>query len=595
MARNPKRLSYLADRAASSWVVVLLSYPLFILDSFGLFGTSQPESGRGVLETLISSFFTLLVILAVITLFHISLLRLKFARRHPSLTLLIFVLAITADQIFQSVIRNASPSQNLSLSMEAIIYQTAVLAVIASVVVSLKQLRRRQGELAKLNLELDQSQKQSLELLDQIRQQAKEQVLTSVQNAMVSGAEKLDELTKSLRSKAAEEVRKLSHQLAFNPKNLELVKVETKLPSWSEIWSILGVKPRLAPNLMAWVMVLLAFRLSIAPPTEEQISADGLRVTIDLAGFLISASQIVLAWVSTYFAAKLGERLILRLRRGARDISFSKHTLVVLGVGALASVLNVAVSAVINLESDFDSLLLQFIFYLLPITFIAFVVGLISAAKKRLRLAVSELDSKSQELRRNVAQINLAVFNEQQALSRFLHGQVQSTIFVLADRLELQNPSDLQLARYHVQERVKDILHDLEKQFQPMPIQNGINKVVELWSGVMSIEVELFDYVAEIINQDANCGSGLVEVISEACSNAHKHGRANSLKIMIRNPYPDTIRLTITNNGSLVLMNRSQVAKGYGSSIFDQFTQSWSWSETHPATFTADFPLRFSA
>lgn len=592
MARTSKRLSYLTDPAASSWQVVALSYPLFVLDSFGLFGTSAPIADQDVWQTLVASFLSQLVILGFVSLFHFTVLRLKFARRHPSLTLLSFSAAVIAGQLVHWIQRDASTNQNISFSLEALVYQTAVLSVVASVVVPLSQLRARLGELEKVNLELDLSQKQSMALLTQIREQAKDHVITSVKNAMVENSSKLDDLARSLRARAVKEIRKLSHQLAFNPKNLELVPISKRLPSWRETWSILGVKPKLAPNLMAWVMVLMAFRLTIEPPGEEQLTSSGVNLTLDLTGFLFSIAQLLVAWVSTYLAARFGEKAILRLRRGAREISFWKHLLVVLVVGLIASLATAGIGALASYEEGLGLSYLTLLFFSLPITFISIVVGFISAAKKRLRLAVGELDSKSQELRRNVAQINLAIFNEQQALSRFLHGKVQSTLNVIADRLELQNPTDLQLVQFHVQERVKDALQEFEKHFQPLPIRQGIRQVMELWSGVLAIEIDMLEYVAEIIDQDASCGAGLVEILSEACSNAHKHGRASELKIAISNPVPETIRLTIINNGSMVLLARSGQSQGYGSKIFDQFAESWYWSESHPATFVADLPLR---
>lgn len=605
---TPKRIGFLADRAASSWVVVVISYPLFLLDQLGMFGLSFPSQDTPATQ-FISSLLLQVGILVFMQLAHFSWLRTDFARRHPSLTLVTMLFAVlfghTALALLQ---RLAGINVNAMLSFEEVMYQTAILIVMASAVVSLSQLRVRETELRTFTRTLTETREQGLTMLHEVRTQVVEAVISALERAFATAPDQQDTLSKRLRSVANEDVRGLSHSLAFQPRTLQTENIHPTKVSWRDTWSVAGVVPQLAPKLLGWVMVILLFRLTIVTDVPDELASETLTVTVDLPGLLISVTGLVAIWCITYGSAKLGQVTLRKAEaRGVAMPRFWLHFAVVLGVGVIATLVAAAIWILLFGGVPVTNTLALFSF-IGPILLLSFIVGSVRAARDRITESVDRHDELATELRWDVSEINLSAFNEQQVLARLLHGPVQSVINSAAKQLESAFVADTAMQAGAVtseslvassevaKARIRQVLEELDAEYHAMPIRRGVDRLVELWHGACEITLDMSDEVAVSIDADSNCSAGIIEVLTEACSNAHKHGGASEVHVTVTQPESRLIRLEISNDGELVKRKQLQPGQGgYGTQLLNQFTVSWRWAGVKPATLVADLPLSITS
>lgn len=597
-----KRLIALTDPAASSWLVVAVSYPLFLLDRLGMFGFTKPSQHETFTTLLISSLVIQLGILVFLLLAHTTWLKISFARRHPSLTLLTFLLAVIVGHIIQLFVQGIIfPTNEYYVAFEAILYQTVVLTVVAHVVVSLTKLRAREIELQTATNTLELARSEGLKMQQALRSQVLDTVVNSIENTFTVSKQSLSQLSERLRSVAAEDVRSLSHDLAFEPRMFAVYEAPREPLKWRTVWSLVGARPQLAPKLMAWVVTILGLRLTVETDVPQELASDSLTVTVEWVGLVFSLTMLAIFWFGTYFSAIAGQKVLQKLtvQRGT-ELSFATQSLIVLAVGASATVIAMVGIALPSRGSLTDFNFTALLAIIGPIYLTALVVGVLNAARERMTAAVAELDELTQQLRWDVSEINLVVFNDQQILARLLHGPLQSALHAAAQQIEsdalltgVENTDDTEPQSVRAKQRIKKVLEELENEYQSMPIRLGVERLVELWLGACSIEVEMSDDVAERIDADSGCSAGIIEVLTEVISNAHKHGGASEMHVSISNPSDRIIQLQIENNGTTISRKGlRETSRGYGTDLLNKFTVQWMWTSVQPPTLVAELPLR---
>lgn len=204
--------------------------------------------------------------------------------------------------------------------------------------------------------------------------------------------------------------------------------------------------------------------------------------------------------------------------------------------------------------------------------------ALARAARRRGELAVAEGRALTEALEVEVARANSALWARRRALARALHGPVQAAINAATLRLaaieDRHGPIGPALAR--ARSEVEAALATLERAVgdDALGVDDDLRQAVErirgLWAGVADVAIDLpAGLVAELAN-DPIVTAALIDVLTEACSNAVRHGRATRIDVRIE-PGPDRVTLEVIDDGRTV----SSGAPGQGSALLDEVALAW--------------------
>jgi signal transduction histidine kinase len=204
--------------------------------------------------------------------------------------------------------------------------------------------------------------------------------------------------------------------------------------------------------------------------------------------------------------------------------------------------------------------------------------GLGRAARRQGAHAVEELQAMTDAVELEVARANAELWQRRRALSRALHGPIQAAI----------NASSLRLARRgrdgalpdftiaNAQVTIEAALASLERQFASGRLDTGddldlaVSRIRGLWEGIAEIDVELPEEVANKITGDRTITAVLVDVLTEACSNAVRHGRARRINARLQGD-AERIVLEVIDDGRVETIG----APGGGSALLDEVALAW--------------------
>ena len=147
------------------------------------------------------------------------------------------------------------------------------------------------------------------------------------------------------------------------------------------------------------------------------------------------------------------------------------------------------------------------------------------------------------------------MWSQQHTLARGLHGPVQGAIVAAALRLDsairadaltddlIQNSRDLILSS----------VAGLNDSIQSADFDQAITGLATMWRGVCVIEIDLPDSVRVVLDCDAQCAAAAVDILTEACGNAVRHGGASVVTAQLRLVGERELRIAITDDGELGL------------------------------------------
>ena len=169
-------------------------------------------------------------------------------------------------------------------------------------------------------------------------------------------------------------------------------------------------------------------------------------------------------------------------------------------------------------------------------------------------------------------------------LARFLHGSLQTKLNSSAFRIynlktEGQVRKELEIITSYL--ILPDSITSVESQ---IPIRDRLETIKDLWSPLIDVLISerSIDSCPDSIALDQLC-----EVVSEAISNACRHGAATAITFTIEYK-ADSISLEASNDGQLV----HSFTGGFGAMIYDKATnKNWQLiNKNQKATLVAEIP-----
>lgn len=216
-----------------------------------------------------------------------------------------------------------------------------------------------------------------------------------------------------------------------------------------------------------------------------------------------------------------------------------------------------------------------------------------SLGVRHARTAV-EAAAMDRQLQWEVARANSQLRAQRRSLARILHGPVQAALNAGAIRLD-SSPGeqvDPEVVAV-VQQSVRKVLVDLVAgRYQERDVALALDRIRGTWAGLTQVVVHDPHGVVDQLRGDQPCASATIEIITEACSDAVRHGGAKHVEITLGR-YDDLVRIVVTNDGMVDSGGESARTPGLGTSFLDALALRWTRELTNDgATLTAEVPLR---
>lgn len=206
---------------------------------------------------------------------------------------------------------------------------------------------------------------------------------------------------------------------------------------------------------------------------------------------------------------------------------------------------------------------------------LAAIFGTFTAAAGERALVQEQLEASAEEMRWQLARVGQVQWYQQRALSRALHGPIQSAITSAAIRLDaaLREGRDTRNLVAETQHQLARIIDDLETSVDDathmgsggIVLHSALERLRAVWDGIAVIDVLLAPAAARLLAEDPIAAVCIAELIGESTSNAIRHGGARSISISLA-PDSTTVTLTIEDDGVQVTSSRS----GLGTRMLDE-------------------------
>ena len=157
--------------------------------------------------------------------------------------------------------------------------------------------------------------------------------------------------------------------------------------------------------------------------------------------------------------------------------------------------------------------------------------------------------------------------------SYLLHGRVQSALAASLVRLELPNLSDETLVDAIAADLVRARDAIAAGPTDEVDLFARLDELDALWQGICDISVEVDPEVRGVVTTQPTLQFALNEILTEAVSNAVRHGDASSLRIHLTQAQGNAINLQVMNDGFAPTVADEA---SLGSTMMDELTLTWS-------------------
>ena len=351
---------------------------------------------------------------------------------------------------------------------------------------------------------------------------------------------------------SADVLRPLSHQLA------------AATPEW--------VPPEVAPERIRFRDVL---RRAVAGSPLLPVTTS---VTVAVIAFL--AVLLAFGWLATLlFTAGViagGSALLWlanRLLGHTRRWAFAPRALLVVASLALTGLIIGSTAQWLLPAQDTT-------FLLIPASaalFVAFGTGfaLARALSAELRDTLEDLQEVDTQLAWQVARLRLVQWAQGSRFARALHGPVQGSVAVAVERLR-ESPEDQDGI---LTELRSSLMRALDSNDVAPSWAEGVDRLQRSWAGVCAVTVTARSECARRLDADPVCREMALEIVTEAVSNAVRHGGATQVRAdMVCEG--DRTRLVVHDNGH----GGARGVPGLGTRVLDSCTLEWSRDPVPGAT-----------
>ena len=189
--------------------------------------------------------------------------------------------------------------------------------------------------------------------------------------------------------------------------------------------------------------------------------------------------------------------------------------------------------------------------------------------------ALASLAGIDAALARKVARMSMVQWAEQRALARSLHGPVQSAIAASALRLRGVAEPDHAVVVESVRGELLGVLDPLGAARSSVSWERGMQRVVATWEGLVDVDINDGPGVVDALRGDAVGSDIAVEIVTEAASNATRHGRASRVSVRSRLTDAGDLELQVTDDGAASLAREA----GLGTRLLTDCSLAWSRHE----------------
>jgi signal transduction histidine kinase len=359
-----------------------------------------------------------------------------------------------------------------------------------------------------------------------------------------------------LRGEVNEVIRPLSHRLAGS--------VPTWAPpvdvaaigdvAWRDLWrDVTRGRP-----FQPWAMAVIGAVMSLV----GAVSRFGL-----LGGLLFAASLGVSIGVLFAMARRVVAPRLERLDHAGSRAALFLATVVVASVIAA-----VFVTVIVGPVRAVPASLRISIVVIGPL--IAVLVATAQAVGWTLREADAELAAATISADRAVARVHEVAWQQRRVLALAVHGPLQARVSAAAIRLEqaVQAGSVSEADVAEARRSVLDALDQLDLVADDAgDVRADLADVAEAWEGVCAVVTELAAELAERIDRDPASARVVVDVFTEACSNAVRHARARDVALRIDEDGEGLLRVVICDDGQA----SEARADGLGNRLLDEIAVRW--------------------
>ena len=503
-----------------------------------------------------------------VALVHKAICRLRSQNLKISLVLASYLLGGALRGVFFSLVFfNLGMSESLNLTFR--IFGSAIpfgfaTAVATISVGALSESRER----IKLFLEKQDELRSALQELARSRSSFESRVSAEIENRVETEIRQLagkpeQAMLIELKSLVGDFVRPLSHSLASAVPNWQPVKVvETKV-GWRATLQKLNPAMALRPILLTSMSAVTA-----AP------------AFFTFFGWQRAVVMEIICVTTLYLLTSTLNPILRTLPNSL--------PLIVRALITTASLLFVAIPA--GLLSDWysnDPVNTHFAFEasLTVVPTIGWILLLGGAANASSRELEENLAATISKLRWLRARINLVNWFEHGELSRLLHGEIQSALHFGILKFEA-NPGDHGGAIEEMQRRIHEAF---TRNSKPLDFEKQLNDLADFWRDICQISWSVDLEAISLINGDEVGKSTLLDIISESCGNAIRHGQAKRISITVVISESEVISLTVRNDG-ISPTNSEKV--GLGTEILNACTLEWSLTSEDQVVLEAKVPVK---
>ncbi len=450
----------------------------------------------------------------------------------------------------------------------ALLNQMVLLVVVALVVSTMRAHTRSLAELIRNQRELAVTQGRIAEEVTS----RNEDLLARVQERLRTELSGLDAMQGAasigeLQRLASDVVRPMSHELAESVPVVEAPRASfaDARVTWQQVARQMVDRPPLRPLIAAAFLALL-----LATVTLGVYGPQGVTVTLVHFGCVLALSalaNLALARVLPH----AGPRTALGLVIGAGLL-----------IGTLAAA---AASLFLPAGSDGPLFVVGGGFYSAVVIVLS---ALVTAILRQQRGSERELAASTEHLRRELVRLRQARWLQHRALARALHGPVQSAVTSAALRLDAAvragEPDQALVA--DIREELRSVVDVLDVEDAEAPsLDLAFARITGTWEGVCTVQSSVSDQARDALEADPMASAVIIDVMTEAVSNAVRHGSASRAELSISADDDGLVTLSVCNNG--LPSDGASVLKGLGTSLLDDCALEWSRTTTEGRTLLA--------
>ena len=375
-----------------------------------------------------------------------------------------------------------------------------------------------------------------------------EEILSELERIQLSpGGEQLETIQRVIDK----QVRPMSREFALDVASWVPANVKIPSASFLKTWSSLNPVSNLPSS---WFTAAISLS-----PMPIAYAMFGLSTAITLSLFIFLALT-----PSVFFGFKLARRVIPKFKSPWREIAFTLMMELIAVPGVLATYL-----ALIHTDDPsvyMVSGLITFPIYSWIVTF----GGALFEDLKNKRVALLQVQ---RQLNWAIARVNLLAWYNRGIISRLLHGPIQNAMH--ATVIRLRNRDTLTV--------VDNVINELQQRiaFANSNIGAGVGTVDDLdkslqeirslWNQIADVSISTTEEVLHSLVLDKPAAAIVIDLCSEICSNAIRHGKANDLRIELQINQSE-IMVTMVDNGA---QPTEGTGLGLGRRFLDNCSINW--------------------